>query len=62
MSKRRIVKEKGIWPDVSTLNIRRLAKDIEEEKFNEGIMISLLKFGVKEKTTNITLVKKKEEE
>ncbi len=56
------VKEKGIWDEVSTLNIRGLAKEVEEEQFDKKITTGLLKFGIKENVVEIKLVKKKEEE
>ncbi len=56
------VKEKGIWDEVSTLNIRGLAKGVQEEQFDKKVTAGLLEFGTTEKVTEVKLVKKKEAE
>jgi putative RecB family exonuclease len=56
------VKGKGIWDELSTLNIRGLAKDVQEEKFDKKITTGLMKFGTTEKAVEVRLMKKKEEE
>ncbi len=54
--------KQGIWPEVSTLNIRGLAKGIKEEQFDKKITTGLLKFGTTENVVEVKLVKKKAEE
>lgn len=56
------VKAKGIWDEVSILNIRGLAKGVKEDQFDKKISSGLMKFGKKEKSVDVKLVKKEEEE
>lgn len=58
----KIIRELGKWDEVSSLDVRKLAKIIEEGSWNDSIIKRIEKFGDKEEKKSLTLVKKKKGE
>ena len=57
----RIIKDKGFWDDVSTLNTRVLDKGLKEHEFNQKLNKIIIEYAKKEETTTIRLTKIKKE-
>ena len=58
----KVIRESGKWNEVSLLDVRKLAKKVEEGSWSDGVLKSIEKFGEKEEKKSVTLVKKKERE
>jgi len=53
------LKELGKWDEVSSLDVRKLSKIVEEGAWDESAIEGIEKFGDKEEKKSVTLVKKK---
>ncbi len=58
----KIVSESGKWDEVSWLDVRRLAKIVEDKGWDNGVIERIEAFGDKEVKKSVTLVKKKKGE
>jgi putative RecB family exonuclease len=56
------IKKAGIWDRVSGLNVKKLSKMVEEERFDKKITGQILKFGERIAKTTVKLAKKKVDE
>ena len=56
------VRKAGIWEEVSGLNLKRLARIVEDETVDKKIINGLLQFAEEVNKTNLRLVKKREDE
>lgn len=54
-----MLKERGKWEEVSSLNIRGLEKIVREKTWDAGIIDRIEVFADKEERASVTLVKKK---
>ena len=58
----KVIKESGKWNEVSSLNLIKLVKKVEEGSWGKDVLKNIEKFGEKEEKKSVTLVKKKERE
>lgn len=58
----KVIKDEGKWDEVSSLDVRKLAKKVQEGGWNEDILENVEEFAEKEEKKSVTLVKKKGKE
>jgi len=58
----KVIRESGKWNEVSSLDVRKLSKKVEEGSWGKDVLKNIEKFGEKEEKKSVTLVKKKERE
>lgn len=56
------LKESGKWDEVSSLDVRKLGKIVEEGGWDDSIITAIEKFGYKEEKKSVALVKRKKGE
>lgn len=56
---KKVIKESGKWNEVSSLDVRKLAKKVEEGVWDEEVLKNIERFGEMEEKKSVTLVKKK---
>ena len=54
----KVIRESGKWNEVSSLNLIKLVKKVEEGVWDEEVLKNIERFGEMEEKKSVTLVKK----